>query len=168
VEHAQTLSANPKSFPVAVIIKHRPAPAQQVWRGDSWRISGVVVNSQLAAKTAAGVLLRASADGDDYLWGGFSIRLHKDETESYYHNLMSSKPSLFVVSTLNERDVLVPFMVSASFDEAHAYFESDLQAVAMPPELYAWIEQYVLAHYVPEQKLKRKRRNWTEDDRERQ
>lgn len=164
MEHAQTATAIPKSFPVAVVIKHRRAPAEQVWRGDNWRVSGVVVNSQPTAKTATGVLLRSSDDGDEYLWGGFSIRLHKDEAESYYHNLMSSRPRLFVISTPNERGKLVPFKVSASFDEAHAYFESDLQTVAMPPELYAWIEHYVLAHYVPEQKLKRKRRNWTEND----
>ncbi len=168
MEYAQTSGASPKSFPIAVIIKHRRAPAQQVWRGDSWRVSGVVVNSQPVAKTAAGILLRSSSDGDEYLWGGFSLRLHKDEAESYYHNLMSPKPSLFVISTLNERGMLVPFMVSASFDEAHAYFESDLQTVAMPPELYPWIERYVITHYVPEQKLKRKRRNWTENDFERQ
>jgi hypothetical protein len=164
VEYAQTSSAIPKSFPVAVVIKHRRAPEQQVWRGDSWQVSGVMVNSQPVAKTAAGILLRSSSDGDDYLWGGFSVQLHKDEVESYYHNLMSSKPRLFVVSTSNEQGVLVPFMVSASFDEAHAYFESDLQTVPIPPELYPWIEQYVLAHYVPEQKMKRKRRSWTDND----
>jgi hypothetical protein len=167
VEYAQTSSANPKSFPVAVVIKHRHAPAQQVWRGDSWRVSGVVVNSQPVAKNAAGILLRSSSDGDEYLWGGFSVRLHKDEAESYYHNLMSAKPCLYIVSSLNEQGMLAPFMVSASFDEAHAYFESDLQTVAMPPELYLWIEAYVITHYVPEKKLKRKRRNWTENDSER-
>jgi hypothetical protein len=56
-------------------------------------------------------------------------------------------------------------LVSASFDEAHAYLEAegDAEAVPMPPEIYQWVERFVLKHYVPERKVKRKRRNWSED-----
>jgi hypothetical protein len=33
-------------------------------------------------------------------------------------------------------------------------------AVPMPPELYRWCELFVLNHYVPEQKKKRRLKNW--------
>jgi hypothetical protein len=58
-----------------------------------------------------------------------------------------------------------PFLVSLSFDEANAYLETDdvdVFPVAMPPELYRWIEAFVLAHYVPEPRRKRKRDDWRE------
>jgi hypothetical protein len=56
----------------------------------------------------------------------------------------------------------VPFLVSLSFDEANAYQEGDgvVYAVAMPPELYRWCEHFVLDHYVPEKKKKRRLTDW--------
>ena len=55
-----------------------------------------------------------------------------------------------------------PFLVSMSFDEAHAYLEGDdeIYAVDVPPELYRWTEAYVIANYFPEKKKKRKLRDW--------
>lgn len=168
MESAHALGSDPTAFPVAVIVRRRHVARKQPWQRDSWRIEGVVVNSQAAVKTAKGLLLRSSIEGDDYLWGGFYIRLHKDEVESYYHNLKSESPRLFVISTLDEQGVLTPFKITASFDEAHAYLEAEVEveAVPMPPELYSWVERYVLTHYLPERKVKRKRRDWTEDTHE--
>ena len=59
-------------------------------------------------------------------------------------------------------DEPVPFLVSLSFDEAHAYLEGDdtVFAVDIPAEMYRWIESFVLAHYCPQQLKKRKRKNW--------
>ena len=56
-------------------------------------------------------------------------------------------------------------LLTLSFDEAHAYLEGDenLYTVPMPPEIYRWVEAYVLAHYVPEKRTKRKRRDWHRD-----
>ena len=88
--------------------------------------------------------------------------MYKDEAESYYHNLMAPNPCLYVILRDNEQGQPEPFRVSASFDEANAYTEVDENAypVAMPGELYNWVERFVLTHYVPEQRKKRKRKNW--------
>jgi hypothetical protein len=53
-----------------------------------------------------------------------------------------------------------------SFDEAHAYLEGDdeIYAVDVPGELYRWTEAYVIAHYFPEKKKKRKLRDWSADE----
>ena len=50
------------------------------------------------------------------------------------------------------------------FDEANAYAEGDedVHNVPMPPELMKWLEAFVIAHYVPEKRKKRKRREWSE------
>ncbi len=93
------------------------------------------------------------------------MRLHKDEVQSYYHNLMAENPKVFVISNCGEAGVPQPFLVSASFDEAHAYLEAEgeVEALPMPPEICRWIEGFVVSHYIPERKIKRKRRNWSSD-----
>ena len=93
------------------------------------------------------------------------MSLHKDDSESYYFNLMGEKPSVFVVCRL-EHGRLRPFLVTLSYDEAASYMEVDesVSAVAMPPEIYRWCEAFVLTHYVPEKKRKRKRDNWKQGD----
>ena len=79
---------------------------------------------------------------------------------------MSPKPSCYIVSRVAEDDytdeVPVPILVTLSFDQAHSYLEGDdvVFAVPLAPELYRWTEAYVLRHYAPEKKFKRKLKNW--------
>ena len=96
------------------------------------------------------------------MYGGFSVSLFIDECESYYHNLMSPVPRSYVVARMDDNDIPTPFLVSMSFDEAHAYLEGDEEVydVDIPPELYRWTEAFVLAHYAPKKRVKRKRQNW--------
>ena len=42
-----------------------------------------------------------------------------------------------------------------------------VESVAMPAELYRWVEQYVLENYLPEKRKKRKRDNWKEAESDR-
>ena len=81
---------------------------------------------------------------------------------------MAPKPQLYVVARVHEGSGRVePFHVSASFDEGNAYMEGEDEvfSVAMPPEIAVWVERFVITHYVPEQRKKRKRRNWHEESR---
>jgi hypothetical protein len=111
-------------------------------------------------------LIHSDADSEQFLWTGLTLSLHKDDSESYYSNLMGEKPSVFIVCRL-EDERLQPFLLTLSYDEADSYMEVDeaVSAVAMPPEIYRWCETFVLAHYVPEKKRKRKRDNWKQDAR---
>lgn len=113
-------------------------------------------------------LVRDTASAKEYLFSGLRLRLHKDESESYYHNLMASNPQLYVIArAAGDGERMEPFHVTASFDEGNAYLEADdeVYSVAMPPEVAVWIERFVLDHYVPEPRKKRKRRNWNEEGR---
>jgi hypothetical protein len=38
--------------------------------------------------------------------------------------------------------------------------EEDVFSVPMPAEIYRWVENFVLQHYVPERRKKRKREDW--------
>jgi len=77
---------------------------------------------------------------------------------------MSPKPGCFVVADeMDDPDKMpVPYLVSLSFDEVHAYLEGDehVYAVEIPPELYKWTEAFILSHYVAIKKTKRKLKNW--------
>jgi hypothetical protein len=99
---------------------------------------------------------------EQVIYKNLKLRLFLDECESYYHNLMSPKPGCFVMAREDDNGRPVPFLVSLSFDEAHAYQEGDdlVYSVPIPAELYRWLEAYVIEHYVPIQRKKRKRKNW--------
>ncbi len=155
-----------QQFQVAILIERRTPPQDRIWLGTRWQVLGIIANSQQSWRTGY-TRVRSLPDKQEYLWGGLSIRLHKDEAESYYFNLMAGNPRVFVITTTGEVGIPEPFLVSASFDEAHAYLEAEaeVEAVSMPPEIYRWVEQFVLEHYVPERRIKRKRRNWSKEER---
>ena len=105
-------------------------------------------------------------DGESthFLFSGLLLRLHVDECESYYHNLMSPEPGCFIVASEPEESdgMPEPYLVSLSFDEVHSYLEGDEQifSVEIPQKLYQWAEAYILTHYVAIKKTKRKLKNW--------
>lgn len=154
------------SFPVSVIMQKKKS--DNVWVDEIWEAIGVTVGVQgdieIAAEDKAKVIFQQQGI-TQYLNSGFKLELFADECESYYYNLISPAPRCFIIAQLNEHDVPMPFLVSLSFDAAHSYLEGDetVYAVDLPPELYRWSEAFILSHYAPEKKLKRKRTNWKDD-----
>ena len=55
----------------------------------------------------------------------------------------------------------------AKFGRPTANRDRAQKTAPMPGELYHWAERFVLEHYVPEKKRKRKRNNWKESGRRR-
>lgn len=146
-------------LPVSVLIRVTPTPEHR-WLDERLETLAVL-------PAAAG--LPASEPGHDenlseriVRHDGLSIELHADEAESYYFNLMVDEPRCFVAFQAEEGERPTPFVVTPSFDLAASYEEGDLRvdAVALDPTLLQHIESFVLLHYVPEKKVKRKRRNW--------
>jgi len=133
------------------------------WADYQWEAIGVAVRANARDESEASPQL-VYDDGEitQYLYRNYEIRLHVDEVESYYFNLLSETPGCYVITRQNDENVPVPFLVSLSFDEANAYLESDenVYVVGIPPELYRWVEAYVLIHYAPEKRKKRKRTDW--------
>jgi len=110
-------------------------------------------------------LIHEENDIRHYLVTGLSVALYPDECESYYHNMMTDTPRCYVVAHRDSTDadeMPVPFLVSMSFDEAHAYLEGEdeVYSVDVPSELYRWTEDFVLTHYVAEKRRKRKLVDW--------
>jgi len=154
------------SFPVSIMVDYQATPGNR-WQAGRWRVSGLVAGGQ--GEGVRQTPLHANAGQQQTLWTGFSVELHKDEAESYYFNIVSDTPRAFVICTLDDNGPLRPLIVTLSYDEAASYLESDdiVESVAMPAELYRWVEQFVLDNYLPQKKKKRKRENWKEESRER-
>jgi len=159
------LAANqPSRFLVSVIMQSKPSSSK--WVEEVWDAIGLVVLTDEQGKHNVKQIIQG--DSKQLIYSGLTIRLFLDECESYYHNLMSPEPGCFIVAREedaegNESDVPIPFLVSLSFDEAHAYLEGDdiVYSVAIPPELYRWTEAYVLENYSAEKRKKRKRKDWS-------
>jgi hypothetical protein len=159
----------PKRMSVAVIMERRESNSP--WADEVWRAAGVIGDT--APSTTDGLSQSAPAvrvineqhGVQQLLYPGFTITLHADECESYYHNLMSPQPGCYVITRSNSDEVPIPNKVTLSFDEANAYLECEGEAfsVPLPAELYRWTEEFVLQHYMPEKRVKRKRRDWRKE-----
>jgi len=158
----------PDYFPVTVIMERRPATVSP-WVDHVWTAIGITAGNLKALRDKTRVA-HIEEDVQLHFYSGYLVKLHADECDSYYHNLMSPSPRCFIVVRQEDDDGEPrPFIVSLSFDEAHAYLEGDdtVFAVDIPPELYRWTESFVITHYCPQQRKKRKRKDWWEEESER-
>ncbi len=131
------------------------------WSFPRWRVLGVVAGEREARSGPKCTLIRCEDHLQEYLWRDYSLVLHRDGGESYWSNLTAARPTLFVVCRDGEDGMMSPVLVTADYDEAGAYGEGDDQvfAVPMPPEIQHWLERYVVEHYRPQEKKKRRRRS---------
>jgi len=156
--------ALPASLAIAVVMEKQPS--SHPWADFRYDAIGVVVRDDATESSVS----RIYADGEKehFLVTGLTLRLHLDECESYYHNLMSPEPGCFVVASQSDNadEMPLPYLVSLSFDEVHAYLEGDEQiySVPIPQQLYQWAEAFVLENYVAIKKTKRKLKNWHETE----
>ena len=156
--------ALPDHLKLAVLMEKQPS--SHPWADFRYEALGVLVRDGDEEKSVSQVY--QNGEVEQFLVTGMTLQLYPDECESYYHNLMSPEPGCFVVASQPEEssEMPMPYLVSLSFDEVHAYLEGDEQiySVPIPPELYKWAEAYVLTNYVAIKKTKRKLRNWSESE----
>ncbi len=146
----------PDWFTVAVITAREPV-ANNRWITERWRVVGVV--PARAGPTGARQLIRSGPEGEQYLWSGFRIQLRKADADAYYFNLIGQEPNLQVVCQILDEGELRPVLVTADYIDAMAHREAgaEVQAAVIPPEVYVWLERYVLEHYTPEEKQPRRK-----------
>lgn len=135
------------------------------WVTESWKAVGVTVGAGRPDASAQPLPLVAGPDAAQFLWTGLIVELHPDEAESYYHNLMVGHPGCYIVVRPGEGGIPEPVLVTISFDAGQAYQEGEdtLFSVPLPAELYRAAEAFVLEHYVPEKRTKRRRQDWKEE-----
>lgn len=158
------------SIPVAAVLARKQI-SRSGWSLVNWEGVAVLAGEHFAAGTSRGVPLRDGAaasqgsDGKDgrYLWDGLTLDLYRDAAETYWFNLTGARPALFIICSEEPGDELLPTTVTADHDESVSATEADYKvfAVPIPPEILARIEEFVMAHFKPQAKRKRKREDWS-------
>ena len=159
-----TESEREVAVPVAVVLE-RTIDKSKTWVIPQWKCFAIVTGEHILQEDNR-KLIHEDETKSRYFWGGMELRLYKDGSEGYWYNLLSETPFLFVICDGEEgASEAEPGMITANQDEATGYMESDrmVLSIPMPAEIRDIVEKYVVTHYRPEQKKKRKRVDWAEN-----
>ena len=139
---------NEPSIPIAVVMQRRAL--QNRWQSEVWEPLGVILNH---AGTGAPSVLVEEGGVAQWLHPGFELKLFRDEAEGYYLNVSSDEPRVFVMWRMEDA-FAVPKFVTVSYNEAGRLMDGgeQVETVAMPAELMAWVGGYVEENYRPEVK----------------
>ncbi len=165
-------------LPVTVLLERRTI-TRSFWTLPSWYLHTVAVGQNVAASDTprSAVFSGNTEKGDLFAWSEFHVTLYKDACERYWHALIGTKPLVYVVcreldgtpSDAGDPETnsvcIQPEIVTIDYDEAVAASETDSLVLSgpIPPELYRYMEGFVLQHYKPKPLKKRKRRNWIDE-----
>ncbi len=149
-QQATTLSVT------AVILQTK---SQHVWGTDNWSLLGLLPH------VSESIIQQAESDGKIHYLTDFVLHLYPLHCDAYYHNLVSGKPQVYVISQVDSKQMPVPILITVDYDEAAAYMETGEQVLNadLPENLCQWLEQFVLTHYQPEKPKKRRRQQWHDD-----
>lgn len=137
------------SFTIAVVMQKRPAKSR--WADVVWEPIGVLPSS------SGGDRLLVDQGGiTQRLHDGLRLELHNDEAEGYYLNLTGVDPRVFVLWRMEGEEGL-PVFVTVSFEEAGRWMDGGhtVDGVKMPPEIFAWVGEWVEKNYKPKPPEKR-------------
>jgi hypothetical protein len=146
---------------LAVIMQRRRI--QNRWQGVVWEPWSVLESDEPRNPPRQ---LVDKGDAAQWLHPGFELVLHRDETEGYYLNVSSESPRVFVLWRIDgeeeETAQGIPLDVTASYEEAGRWMDGghSVDSLAMPPDLFAWVGDYVEKNYRPEPKKRRKPRSF--------
>ena len=147
-------------YPVAVRLR-REMRSHRGWPYPHWSLAEVRAQSQAEVDDEIRcTLLAEEADSRDLLWTGLRLRLNRSQAETYWFNLQSTRPSLFVVCREDLDGGMVPVMVTVDHDAATREMEGDAEVYAaeLPAVIREWLEQFVMAHFRPEERGGKRRR----------
>ena len=140
------------NFSIAIIMER--VSLDNKWVEEKWQAHGVIPD-------VAGGGRRVIYQDDrrtQILFPGHAITLHRDEAEGYYMNVTSPEPRVFVHWRMDGEHAN-PERVTVSYGEAARWMDADhnVDGVAMPPDILAWVGTYIEENYRPEPRFKRKR-----------
>jgi hypothetical protein len=143
-------------FPVAVVMQRRQLDNR--WQSEAWEPRSVIPSVE---PKGAPRLLVEEGGVQQWLHPGFELVLHQDEAEGYYLNVSLPGARVFVLWRLDD-DKAVPLDVTASYNEGGRWLDGghNVDGVAMPPEIFAWVGEFVERNYRPEPKKRIKPRSF--------
>ena len=151
-------------IPISVVLDRKIDPSKK-WAFPQWSVFAIITGENIQQYDQQ-VTVHDNGNVKRFFWGGLKLDLYKDGSEGYWYNLLSDDPYLFVICDGEVSDMdIEPRYVTANQDEATGHLESDdlVLSIAMPVTVRELLERYVVAHYQPVKKKKRKRKDWLED-----
>ena len=148
------------SMPIGVIVAREDIDSQ--WEDHVWRPIGVLPG---APEIEEWTELRRGEGVVHYHAATVPLELFRKETDSYKFNLEGLEPAIYIVLSDQEDDEddrpLSVHMVTVCPYEAADYLDSGeqiVEPVAMPPEVFALVSDFIEEHHV-EQKFKKRKRD---------
>jgi hypothetical protein len=143
-----------RHYPVTVVIDRIWREHRQ-WSYQDWVVSGVIPeephNDEENVPVSQVQRFADDSGAEHYIWKGMQLSLYRDGLTSYFHNLQSEQPFLFVLCRDDdEQKGLVPVAVSANFADAEAHMETEGTVLTTP--LCHPFDKY-LADYVLHNKM---------------
>ncbi len=149
-----------QTMPVGIVLRRTPGITR--WQRFNWSVSAVLPG----AAPADWKELRREKFGDgeaiEFHIATLTLELHGADTEAYLHGLHAKAPSVYAVLRYVEDDArpIEPLLITASPYEAQDYTDAGeelVEKVPMPNGLHNWVWEFVEAHHVEEEFIKRKR-----------
>jgi hypothetical protein len=140
---------------VAVVMARTPLASR--WQSEKWEAKGILPD--IFGEVAPPRTLYDDGSRLEVLYPGFDIDLKGEDLESYFLNLTSPAPKAFVLVRADEGTPR-PAFVSLSYTRAAGWMDANetVDAVPLPPELHAWVGEFVERYYRPRPRFKRERR----------
>jgi hypothetical protein len=141
---------------LAVIMQRRTTSNR--WQSVVWEPWSVLESDEPAGEAR---MLVDQAGVQQWFHPGFELVIHRDEIEGYYMNVSSGSPRVFVLWRMDE-DQALPLQVTASYDEGGRWMDggNSVDSVTMPPQVFAWVGEYVEKNYRPEPRKRIKPRSF--------
>ncbi|MDR9414422.1 MAG: DUF3305 domain-containing protein [Spiribacter sp.] len=142
-------------WPIRVTLR-RAMRERRGWKFPAWSL--VAVEPDDAEQGVEET--RVEADVRDFRWSGLRLGLRRSDAETYWYNLTSRQPSLFVICREDPQYGLMPWLVTLDQDESAREQESEgeIFSMSLPTWLIEAVEQFVMAHYRPEPRGGKRRR----------
>lgn len=148
------------SIDVAVVMRREAIDNR--WQSTRWTLDSVV-----PAEPAFGSrprLMTRVGEAQTWLHPGFTVELLDTDAEGYYLNVTTDSPCFWVVwrmeetAQLADEPVAVPTIVTLSYHDAGRWLDAQetVEQVPAPPEVVAWLTEFVNQHAVGE--VKRRQR----------
>jgi hypothetical protein len=154
------------TMPVGIVIERREV--DNPWIDYSWRPVAVVPG---VTEVPDWRELERGEGWTRFLCASLPVTLHRKETEGYQANLADGAPVIYIVlrESEDDEDSREIFAVSATASpyDAQDFLDSGediVEAVAMPPEMAAWLSDFVAEHHVGVAFKKRKRVEHREEE----
>ncbi len=152
-----------ETLPLGIVLEQRAIAHR--WASHRWQPVGVIPGAPALDAAGDWRVLERGEGWTRFHAGTLSLALYRKETEGYRVNLSQEPPRLFIilrsgVDAESEHD-WVPVHATVCPYEAQDYLDSGddlVEAVSMPPEIVAFVQDFVDRHHVDEPFVKRKRK----------